>query len=201
MAYYPVFLELESKRCLVVGRGAEADARADGLAAAGAEVLRFDGGRELPGTADLDGATLLFFCDPAGVGLEGLLTEARCHDCLVAVNDRPEVSDFVMGAIARKGPITVAVSSAGASPALALRLRDSIDGGLGGEWARAAEIMGRLRPLVAKRIGPQSARARVYRSILDGGLVELVRTGRDDEVVTLIESAVGAPVDRNELGI
>jgi hypothetical protein len=61
--------------------------------------------------------------------------------------------------------------------------------------------MGRLRPLVAREVEPQAERARVYRSILDGGLVEMLRKGHEEEAVRLIEGVVGMTLDRGQLGI
>ncbi len=201
MAYYPVFLELKGKSCLVVGQGPEADRRAEGLAGSGAEVMRCTAAAGLPGAAQLEAVTLVFFCEPDDERLQDAVSRARGKGCLVTVSDRAEFSDFVMGAAATQGPITVAVSTAGQSPALARSLRDSIDRDLGAGGARAAEVMGRLRPLVAREVEPQAERARVYRSILDGGLVEMLRKGHEEEAVRLIEGVVGMTLDRGELGI
>ena len=201
MAYYPVFLELKGKSCLVVGQGPEADRRAEGLAGSGAEVMRCTAAAGLPGPAQLDAMALVFFCEPDDEGLGEAIGQARGKGCLVTISDRAELSDFVMGAATKQGPITVAVSTAGQSPALARSLRDSIDRDLGAGWARAAEVMGRLRPLVACAVEPQAERARVYRSILEGGLVEMLGKGREEEAVRLIEGVVGMTLDRGELGI
>ena len=101
MAYYPVFLELRGKRCLVVGSSQEADRRAEGLAGSGAEVMRCTAAAGLPGAAQLEAVTLVFFCEPDDERLQDAVSWARGKGCLVTVSDRAEFGTLTRGVLPR----------------------------------------------------------------------------------------------------
>jgi siroheme synthase (precorrin-2 oxidase/ferrochelatase) len=105
-------LRVDGRRCLVIGGGPGADERASRLAAAGAIVARDD---------RLDGAFAIFCHNPARA--DALAADARARGILYYAHDRPDLSDFSMPALARRGPVQIAVATDGASPALAGRLR------------------------------------------------------------------------------
>jgi siroheme synthase-like protein len=110
----------------LLGEGPGADARAARLAAAGAEVAR------LGAEADPDALTGYFAVvihpeGPPTADHERAAQVARARGCLVYLHDRPEVSDFAMPAISRRGPLQIAISTDAVAPALARRLREELD--------------------------------------------------------------------------
>src|SRR5256886_2458569 len=169
-AFYPVFLDLRGRRAVVIGGGAVAEQKVHGLMAAGAHValgsreprppladLARRGAIEIrrrpyrPG--DLAGAWLAIAASDDRAVNEAAWAEAeRVGVPLNAVDDLEHCS-FIAPAIHREGDITVAVSTGGKSPALAVRLRQRIARPGGRAAARLSALVGGLRPELVRR-GP-----------------------------------------------
>ncbi len=155
MSHYVACLDLAGKRCLVVGAGAMADEKAEGLRAAGAEVVVATAYEP----ALLDGVWLVVVADPAQG--ERVAADAAERRIFCNVADVPDLCSFILPALHRRGPITVAVSTAGASPALAQWLRDDFAARVGPEHEALAEQLRELRPW-AKRQFPTYAERRDF---------------------------------------
>jgi precorrin-2 dehydrogenase / sirohydrochlorin ferrochelatase len=156
----PLFLDVSRLKIAVVGNGAAACRRLRLLEEAGAEEiavyaaepaagLAAEAGRRLerrwPSRGDLARAQLAFVADaPAEVRRE-LSRAARLLGVIVHVEDEPGLSDAQMPAVLHRGALTLAVSTGGASPALAQRLRDYLGGVFGPEWRGRIEEMSRQR--------------------------------------------------------
>jgi len=164
--YYMACLDLEGRRCLVVGAGPVGLEKATGLVECGARVTVV-APRAVAGFDALDVKWLAREYDPADLDGQFLViaatsneelnrrvfadTEARGLLCNVA--DVPELCSFILPAVHREGPIAVAVSTGGASPALAQLLRSRIAEQIGPKEALVAERLRALRPW-AKRTFP-----------------------------------------------
>jgi siroheme synthase-like protein len=135
---YPIFLDLEGVRVLVVGAGPVAARKVAGLAAAGAmvRVVAIDVSPSLDraavaelrerafAPADLDGVRLVVTATGRADVDAAVAAAATAAGVWVNAADQPADCSFILPAVARNGPLTVAVSTGGASPALARRLRD-----------------------------------------------------------------------------
>ena len=135
---YPVYLDLREVPVLVVGAGPVAARKVAGLAAAGARVrvvapsvspaldrALVEEVRERPfEPADLDGVRLVVTATGSRDVDASVAAAATAAGLWVNAADQPDDCSFILPAIARSGPLTVAVSTGGASPALARRLRD-----------------------------------------------------------------------------
>ncbi len=159
---YPVILDLHDVPVLVVGGGRIGARKAEGLAAAGARVRlvaievsehveagRFDDVRARPfEPSDLDGMRLVV----AATGDEqvdaAISEQARSQGIWTNAADQPVDCEFILPAIARRGRVTVAVSTDGASPALARELRNVIDEFLTDEIGALAETLAAERAAV-----------------------------------------------------
>jgi siroheme synthase (precorrin-2 oxidase/ferrochelatase) len=118
-----VSLFVIGRRCVVVGDGPMAAERAGRLTAAGADLLvvsRFEY------RADLCRGAFMVFCCDAALG-PTVSRDARAAGALVYVLDMPALSDCAMPALVKRGPLQIAVSTDGQSPALARRLREEIE--------------------------------------------------------------------------
>jgi precorrin-2 dehydrogenase/sirohydrochlorin ferrochelatase len=156
--WYPVFLDVEGKDVLVVGSGTMAQEKVDGLAAAGAEVTVVSA--ELFQDRDVDGKSLVVAATDEATGARVAAAAARAHIfCNVA--DVPHQCSFILPAIHREGAITVAVSTGGASPALAQWIRGKVAELVGPRHAALAERLRELRPW-AKANLPTYAERRDY---------------------------------------
>jgi siroheme synthase-like protein len=216
--YHPVHVDLRGRPCVVVGGGEEAERKVAALLAAGARVTVIDP-RPTAGLAalaetravehrarpyrrgDLAGATLAYAVVTDETLAAALAAEAAEAGVWLNVVDRPRHSTFISPAVAIRGPVTVAVSTGGASPALAKRLRDELERAVGPEWGLAAEILGRLRPIVAAAEPEAGRRARVFAALAGAPLLDALRAGDAAAVDALLARVVGAGTTLATLGI
>ncbi|MFQ5614078.1 MAG: bifunctional precorrin-2 dehydrogenase/sirohydrochlorin ferrochelatase [Anaerolineae bacterium] len=197
MTYYPITLNLENRRCLVVGGGPVAQRKVAELLAAGARVVVIapqvtadlrqwadDGCLEwrtrLAEADDVAGAILVIAAtdDPAS---NALIWEAsRAHGALVnAVDDLPHC-DFIAPAIVRRGQVTIAISTGGNSPALAAHLRRYLEGAVGPEYGLLAELLGSLRKRVMAELPDPGQRAALWQSLVESDLLEVLRRSESE---------------------
>lgn len=186
--FYPAFLDLFGKDALLVGGGTVALQKARALARAGAKITLVSP-EALPGLVAMKGVRWLReeFRDAhvkSGEGRPWIVVAATDDEVLnarvsrlcaarriwVNVVDRPALCGFIVPSTARRGPVTFAVSTGGASPALAKALAARLGTAFGPGVAAAARILGRLRPKL--KAVPMAARARALEKIL-------ARAGRD----------------------
>ena len=157
MAGYPVDLDVAGRLAVVVGLGAVGRRKAEGLRAAGARVRGVDP-RGATWASDLDFDLVVAPYDPAHLAGARLaiaaaapdvnrrvVRDARAAGILVASASDPAAGDFAVPAVWRDGPIALAVSTGGASPALARALRDRAAAALGPEAAALARLLADLR--------------------------------------------------------
>lgn len=188
-ASFPVALKLEARPCLVVGNGDEALRRLDALSSAGARVLLVSQApspelearaRELGlellrreyQTGDLDGIWLAVCCEQDAVLASRMGTDADARQVFFCAIDQPAPSSFSHVALARSGPLFVAIGTEGKAPALARRLKHEFARALGTPAvAEFIEALVRLRETTpAERRATQLTRA-AQRLRLDGAFV------------------------------
>jgi precorrin-2 dehydrogenase/sirohydrochlorin ferrochelatase len=189
-ALYPVNLVLTGRRCVVVGGGSVAARKVEGLVSAGAEVvvvapsvvesIRSRGDVSVVErryrTGDLDGAWLAVAAtdDPAVNRL--VHDDGEAARVWVNAADDPPSCSFTLPAVLRRGPVQVAVSTSGHSPALAAWIRSQIAESLGPEVALLAEWLSEAREEM-KATG-RSTEDVDWRTALDSDMLELIRSGQ-----------------------
>ena len=157
--YYMACLDLEGRSCLVVGGGAVALEKARGLLDCGARItvvapriidelrtLDVELVRRGYRASDLDGRFLVVAATSIPLLNRRVHADAEARLLLCNVVDVPELCNFILPAVVRRDPIAVAVSTGGASPALAQRIRDDIAKLIGPEHAELARRLRELRP-------------------------------------------------------
>jgi len=207
MGFYPVFLELDGRRCLVVGGGAVAERKVEGLLAAGARVtvvsptltpqlnallvtgrIHHEARAYQPG--DLGGFDLGFAATDDGAVNGTLAREGRSCGIWVNAADDLTNSDFILPGIVRRGSLTVAVGSGGASPALVRAVREDLERYLGPEYAELAELVADVRrELRARGRSPNGA---AWSRALDAELRSLVKAGRREQARERLLDRLGA---------
>lgn len=188
-AFYPVNLRVAGRRCLVVGGGTVAARKAQGLLEAGAvvHVIASRVGEEMRrvavtwderpfATGDTGGYRLVITATDDPEVNAAVAAEADAAGIWVNSADDPENCTFILPAVARQGPITVAVGTAGTSPALAGWLRDRIAADLGPEYAALAELLSQQREEI--RAAGRSTEGLDWKTALDSGMLELIEAGR-----------------------
>lgn len=191
MRYYPLYADLTRKRCLVVGAGEVGRRKIGTLAACGAkEILVLDTSPpdpelrevlDLPNVtfeqrsfeeADLEGRFLVI-ASTSNEELNWRISRAcEARDLLCNIVDQPEKCSFIVPALFTQGDLTVAISTGGASPAMARKIRKEMSETFGSEYAAALMLMSRLRPLVLE-LGLGSPRnGAIFRSLVESGLLD-----------------------------
>jgi uroporphyrin-III C-methyltransferase/precorrin-2 dehydrogenase/sirohydrochlorin ferrochelatase len=194
MRSFPLFLRLEGRRVLLAGAGSAAAAKLRLLGSAGARVVvvadapssdllaaagefRAHVIRDTLALAHLADVDLVFGATGTVAGDRAIAEAARAAGKLVNIVDRPELSDFSMPAIIDRGGIVVAVSSDGASPVLAQRVRAAIESVLPPGLGRLAQFAQRFRSTIQARIADGSSRRRFWDQVLGGPIAAAVLAG------------------------
>ena len=206
--FYIACLRLQGRRCLVVGGGEVGLEKVEGLLACGGEVtlvapdaveplrelaeegsIRWE--RRPYRTEDVDGAFLAIAATgDTDVNIR-VFEDAERRATLVNVVDVPPLCNFILPAIVRTGPLAIAISTAGASPALAKRIRDKIADEYGEPYARLAVLLNEVRGWAKGTLPTYQDRKEFFESIVNGDPdpVELLRQGDEQAVRDLIAAA------------
>jgi precorrin-2 dehydrogenase/sirohydrochlorin ferrochelatase len=209
--FYMACLNLRDRRCLVVGAGPVGLDKIDGLLAADARVtvvapeahdevraLAREGSiewhRRRYERGDLEGCFLVFAAMEDTDLNVAVFRDAEERAMLVNVVDVPPLCNFIMPAIVRQGPIAIAISTSGASPALAKRLKREIAEGFGEPYARLAELLNDLRGWAKDTLPTYQDRKVFFEGIVNGepDPVELLRAGDETAVRALLAARVAA---------
>jgi precorrin-2 dehydrogenase / sirohydrochlorin ferrochelatase len=206
---YIACLKLKGRRGVVVGGGDIGLEKVEGLLACDADVtliapdavaalqehasersiewLR----RPYDGASDLEGAFLAIAATGDSEVNIRVYEDAEERAMLVNVVDVPPLCNFILPAIVRSGPLAIAISTAGASPALAKRMKREIGEAFGEPYARLAVILNDSRGWAKATLPTYQDRKEFFEGIVNGDPdpVELVREGRETEVLALIEAA------------
>ena len=196
MRHLPIFLELSERPAVVVGGGVVAARRAEYLVSAGARVTTFAnelsgeflGLRDLPNfrheardpePKDFEGSAICFVAAEderlTAVGRAA----AKSAGLLVNVADRPELCDFIMPSIVDRSPLTIAISTEGASPILARMLKARLESLIPAGYGRLARLTGEFRIAVGKAISSPVVRRRFWETVLEGPIGEKALAGDD----------------------
>jgi precorrin-2 dehydrogenase/sirohydrochlorin ferrochelatase len=206
--FYIACLRLKRRRCLVVGGGDIGLEKVEGLLACDADVTlvapqAHPALRELAGegsirwepreyqAGDLDGCLIAIAAtDDTDVNIR-VFDDAERRAMLVNVVDVPPLCNFILPAIVRTGPLAVAISTAGASPALAKRMKREISELFGEPYADLAVLLNDARGWAKGTLPTYQDRKEFFESIVNGDPdpIELLRSGEAAQVRDLIEAA------------
>ena len=206
--FYIACLKLEGRKCLVVGGGDVGLEKVEGLLACNGEVtlvapeaieplraladegsIRWERREYEPG--DLEGTFMVIAATSDTDVNIGVYEDAERRAMLVNVVDVPPLCNFILPAIVRTGALAIAISTAGASPALAKRIRDQIADEYGEPYARLAIMLNDVRGWAKGTLPTYGDRKAFFESIVNGDPdpVELLRRGDEASVRDLIEAA------------
>ncbi len=221
MKYFPAFLRLEGRSVVLVGAGDVGRRRAEQLLDCGARLSVIDpspagpvreaarAGRltlvERPfRTGDLDGAVLVFVATDDPEVNRSVWTEARAREVPINVADDPSKCDFIVPALVERGDLTVAISTAGRSPALASRLRRRFSAMLGSEIGSYIAVLDGARQRLKDTGLDFEQKKRVMYRLIDSDLQQLVRESNreaiEHRIETVIRQASSDLVDRESRG-
>lgn len=207
MQYFPVFFDLNGKRCLVVGGGDVAARKVSLLFRAGArvtvvspelcerlqsrlandEIIHEARGFE---DADLEACVLIVAAtdDQAVNKKVSELAHAKCIP--VNVVDQPKLCSFIVPSIIDRSPVQVAVSTGGASPVLARLLRARLETIIPAAYGRLATLMNEFRDKVKKQLTDEGKRRRFWEDVAQGSIAELIFSGKEEAAREAMHNAV-----------
>jgi precorrin-2 dehydrogenase/sirohydrochlorin ferrochelatase len=210
--FYIACLKLSGRRCVVVGGGEVGLEKVEGLLACDADVtliapaavaeleaLAAEGSiawerREYAGRGDLEGAFLVIASTDDTDANIAVFQDAERRAMLVNVVDVPPLCNFILPAILRTGPLAIAISTAGASPALAKRMKAEVAELFGEEYAQLAVLLNDARGWAKATLPTYQDRKAFFEGIVHGDPdpIELLRAGDVQGARDLIAAAQSA---------
>jgi siroheme synthase-like protein len=204
---YPLILDLAGRRCVVVGGGAVAERKVEGLLAAKAAVTvvspklsealearvarrEIEVERRRYRRGDLAGASLAFVATGDTRLAAAIAREGRSQGVWVNAADDPEHCDFFLPSVLRRGPLLVAVTTGGGSPALARAVREEIERWLPDDYAELAETVAEVRrELRARGVSPDAS---AWNRALSAEMRRVTTGGGRHEARARLLSSLGA---------
>jgi siroheme synthase-like protein len=207
--FYIACLKLKGRRCMVIGGGEIGLEKVEGLLACdgdvtvvdpspGAEIeqLAAEGSivlerREYAGAGDLEGVFIVIAATDSTETNIRVYEDAERRAMLVNVVDVPPLCNFILPAIVRMGPLAIAISTAGASPALAKRMKRQVSELFGEEYARLAVMLNDARGWAKGTLPTYQDRKAFFEEIVNGDPdpIGLLRAGDEQAVIDLIAAA------------
>lgn len=206
--YYPVYIQLRDQTCVVIGGGKIAEGKVDGLLAVQAKVTVISPNLTSPlqdlakekqityiarvyQPGDLTGA-LMVICatDQAEINHQ-VWQEASANRQLVNVVDDTPRCNFIAPSILRKGDLTIAISTSGKAPALAVRLKERLQREIGPEYERFLELAGKLREPLAQHIPDFEKRKALWYELVDSEILDALARGDDSSPREIVSQIVG----------
>ena len=206
--YYPVYLNLAGKSCVIVGGGTIAQGKIGGLLQAGCHITVISpdatpGIRQAaqrgdivwlqrtyePG--DLEGAFIGVAATNVWHVNREIFEEAERLGVLLNVVDDPDLCSFIAPSVVKREPVTMAISTGGASPALARKLRETLANAEALEWADLADVLAQARRVIKEKrtvIDPERWQCCITRELLN-----MVQEGRSEEALEVLLSQLLDP--------
>jgi uroporphyrin-III C-methyltransferase/precorrin-2 dehydrogenase/sirohydrochlorin ferrochelatase len=220
MKYFPVFFDINNKRCLVVGGGDVAARKVALMFRAGAQVTVVSpelceslqnrlANKEIIHEArnfesnDLEACALIVAAtDDQAVNKK--VSELAHSKCIpVNVVDQPELCSFIVPSIIDRSPVQVAVSTGGASPVLARLLRARLETMIPSAYGRLASLMNEFRDKVKDKITTEGKRRRFWEDVAQGPIAEMIFSGKEaaarDAMHAAVDEAQASKGDRGEV--
>jgi siroheme synthase-like protein len=206
--YYPVYIQLKDQPCVVIGGGKIAEGKVEGLLAAQAKVtvispdltphlhklaeekqITYLARTYQPG--DLVGSFLVICATDQPEINHHVWQEATANRQLVNVVDDTPRCNFIAPSILRKGDLTIAISTSGKAPALAVRLKERLQNELGPEYERFLELAGELREPLARHVPDFETRKALWYELVDSEILDVLARGDEASAREIISRVVG----------
>ena len=201
MSFYPICLDLEALPCVVVGGGRVAERKVLGLLASKAQVSVISpvlteelqqqhADRNIEWIAreyqqgDLGQAFLVIAATDDEEAQKQVYEEAAANNLLLNVADVPQRCNFILPATVRRGDLTISVSTAGKSPALARKLRMELEKRFGPEYRILVNILGAIRPKILASGLLQSENEQLFKLLLHDDMEEWIKNKKWDSIET-----------------
>jgi len=193
--YYPIFLDIEGRRVVIIGGGSVCTRKAEAMLRYGARVVvvspdftdeietwaregKLEIRRKKYDEGDLESATIVIASTDDDQVNTQIADDCRKHRIPVNVVDVTHLCEFIVPAIVDKGSVQIAVSTGGKSPALARTLKEDLQRFVGPEYDEINELLGSLRDEAKKKLPTDMDRKRFFDGIIAQGILDMLREGR-----------------------
>ena len=216
MRYYPVHLDIQNRNCLVVGGGAVGTRKVAALLDCGANVtvispevshqlrdLAISGLiklRERPyQSGDLNGMFLVIGAtDDEGQNRQ-ISSDADHLNTLCNIADRPESCNFILPSIVQRDDLVITISTSGKSPALAKKLRKTLEYQFGKEYGVFLKLMGAIRKKLLSQSHKPETHKHLFEQLIAADLIAMIQKGKTEEINALLFDILGEGYNFEEL--
>lgn len=208
MRYYPIHLDIRGRNCLVVGGGSVGTRKVNTLLSCGARVTvvspkATDDMRRMAAenrialitreyaSGDLAGMFLVIGATDDEDLNDRVSIDAARLGILCNIADRPEKCNFILPSILQRGDLILTVSTSGKSPALAKKLRHTLEAQFGAEYAIMLELLGAVRKrLLAQDHAPEVHKP-IFETLINSDMLDWIRQQRMEEINRLLADVLG----------
>ncbi len=218
MKYYPIFLDIRNKPCVVIGGGDVAERKVVSLLSAGARVsvvspeftvnlagMGEDGNilliKRMYQEGDLKGAFLAYAATNEEDINNRVYLEGEKEGILLNVVDEPGMCGFIVPSVVNRGALSIAISTGGASPAFAKRLRMEMEDRYGEEYSVFLEIMAAIRQKLLTKGSVSDKNRKIFNKLASSFMPDMIKMERWNEVDETIVSLLGEDFSLASLGI
>ena len=214
--FYPILVDLQGKKALVVGGGKVAQRKIETLLEHGATVqvvakeltasleeLRRAGRIEFLGEefseTFVDGVFVVFAATDDTSLNRRVSRTAQQRSLLVNAVDQPADCNFIVPSVLSRGDLVIAVSTSGKSPAFARKVRVELEQSFGEEYGLFLNLMGNLRKEILRLGLSQEENKSTFEDLVTSDLLTAIREKNWDLASQIIEKILGRPVSRNQM--
>jgi precorrin-2 dehydrogenase / sirohydrochlorin ferrochelatase len=215
-SFYPILVDLQGKKALVVGGGKVAQRKIETLLEYGASVqvvareltaeleeLRNAGRIEFLGgefaEAFLEGAFVVFAATDDASLNRRVSRAAQQRGLLVNAADQPADCNFIVPSVLSRGDLLIAVSTSGKSPAFARKVRLELERNFGEEYGSFLNLMGNLRKEILRLGFSQEENKSTFEDLVSSDLLTTIREKNWDLASQIVEKVLGRPVSKNQM--
>lgn len=208
MKYYPVHLDINNRKVLVVGGGGVGTRKVRTLLACGARVtvVSLEASPQLRDLAtsgeiilkkrsyqsdDLSGMFLVVGATNDEKLNRQISGDADRLNTLCNIADRPEGCNFILPSIVRREDLVITISTSGKSPALAKKLRKALENQFGEEYGTLLRLMGAIRNKLLRQAHEPEAHKPLFEKLLNSNLIGMIQENRTDDINALLSDILG----------
>ena len=208
MRYYPVNLDIQNRKCLVVGGGSVGTRKVMTLLECGAivTVVDPDVAEELLELAeknmielkkrhyessDIEGMFLVIGATDNEELNWQINKDAERQNKLCNIADRPEACNFILPSIVNRGNLVIAISTSGKSPAFAKKMRQDLEKQFGEEYDEFLQLMGAIRKKALSEKHEPEAHKHLFEKLINRGLIDMIRNHDEERINSLLLEIFG----------
>ncbi len=216
MRYYPINLDIQNRNCLVVGGGSVGTRKVTTLIKCGAKVtvvspviserlmeLRKSAPLKLKArqyrSADLEGMFLVIGATDNEPLNRQISADAESCNILCNIADRPAVCNFILPSIVQRDDLVITISTSGKSPALAKKLRQTLESQFDVEYGVLLELLGAIRKKLLSQAHQPEVHKPLFEQLINSDLIAMIRDDNIEEINKLLFDVLGGGFQFEEL--